>query len=846
MSHFFKQLTNILGHNMLKLALAITLMILLNACDSSTKTVTNPFTVGSNEQDTYSGPPPETLDVKDFQDNLWTTLKADNRCGQCHDNDGGQTAFADETDVNIAYNNILSLINKENPSNSRLVTIFDDGHNCWEQFDSVCADSIESMISSWTGSSDSNIARVIQMTAPVNKDPGNSKTFPNTSDNFAATVHPLLIDNCIACHYEEGLSQQQRPFFANPDTDSAFEAVKPKMNIDFPENSLLVQRILGLHGCWSDNCNDDATEMLQAIEAFADAIVATEINPALITSKALTLLDGIVASGGNRQEASQIAIWEFKAGTGSTAFDTSGIEPINLSLTGNVTWLGAYGLDFSGGKAQADTQTSKRLYDAISASGEFSLEAWIIPANVTQEDANIIGYDVGSNQKNFSLSQTLYNYNFFNRTDLSEADGVPVLSTRDEGEILQSSLQHVVLTYGIVSGRKIYVNGVKMGISDPTPGSTSIASWDPSYAFTLGQNANNGQTWQGKLRMVSIHNRELTNDQILENYEAGVGQKYFLLFSIAEQPGIPADSYIRFEVSQFDSFSYLFEKPTFINLNADWVPGGFTIKNLRLGINGKEAVAGQSYANMETTINSSYNAADGQALSSLGAVIALEKGSDDEFFLTFEVLGSNTHVFDDPAPLPPAIPDDADPVSDIGVRTFDEINATIAKITGIAVTNTEVTTVFNQYRQQLPTVENIDAFLSSHQMAIAQLALTSCSERVEADRLLPTGNSSRLFTHIDFSATASSAFDTAEKRAFAIDPILNAVLSLNLASQPDPAEIFSLLGSTDIQTLQTDSGSYDYQSLITQMNTINTSDRTIQIVKAVCAAVVGSAAMLIQ
>ena len=573
-------------------------------------------------------------------------------------------------------------------------------------------------------------------------------------------MHPLLEQYCIGCHYEEAVAQQQAPFFANPDVNSSYEAVKPRINIDFPQNSRLVDRLRDKHQCWTDNCENDADEMQLAISSFAAAIPATVIDQTLITSKALVLLDdGIIASGGNRHEANQIALWEFKAGAGSTAFDYSGIEPaMNLTLDGNVTWLGAYGLDFSGGKAWADTTHSKKLFDYIQLSGEYSIEAWVIPANVTQEDRNIISLDSGSNNKNFALTQTLYNYNFHNRSSLSSSNGEPFLSSEDAGEVLQSSLQHVVTTFDPVNGRRMYVNGERINVSDPIGAPASI-NWENNFAFVLGNSSASSKPWHGQLRMVSIHNHVLTGTQIAQNFAVGVGQKYFLLFSIAEQIGIP-DSYIRFEVSRFDSYSYLFNQPTFVNLNPDWIPGGFSIKKMRIGINGKQAVAGQAFAYMDATIDNRYSAADGQLLSPLGAVIALEKGpASDEFFLTFELLDTKSHAFTEPVPVPPAVPADAEPVSDIGVRTFDEINATIAKMTGIPVTNSAVNNLFLQYRQQLPTVETIDAFLPSHQMAIAQIALTSCSERVELDRSLPVADSARfLFTRCRFRRIRTNRF----------------------------------------------------------------------------------------
>lgn len=851
------------------------ILLLLTACDS-VETVGNPFVDDGGPVN--DGPAARDDDVRDFELAVWNVLKAENRCGQCHTTDAAAATypFANAANVNSSFDSVLQFVNRLNPANSSLVTFVGGGHNCWETSDQACADTIINILENWVGPADSTTARTIQLTAPVLKDPGDSKNFPDTAlenspNSFFETIHPLLTANCIACHYEEGVSQQQAPFFANPDPAAAYEAVKSKLNIDFPIDSRLVQRLLDGHNCWTD-CGTynpvtevmtgNADEMLTEIEQFAGAIVTTSIDTTLIISKALTLADGIIATGGNRHESNLIALWEFKTGSGNEAFDTSGIDtPTNLSLSGGYTWLNNFGVNFSGGKAQADTEKSEKLNRLIRTTGEYSIEAWVIPANVTQQDANIISYDAGSIEKNFALTQYEYSYRLHNRTAQgnTNANGEPFISTLDAGEILQSSLQHVVATYGPVAGRKIMVNGVEIPVTDPVTESTSISSWDDTFAFVLGNSSSNQKSWRGQVRMVAMHNRALTEVQALQNFEAGVGQKFFLLFSIEQESGIP-QSYIRFEVSQFDNFSYLFENPTFINLNPDWVPITLDIQKIRIGINGKQALAGQSFASLRETVNATdYSAENGQVLSSSGAVIALEKGTFlDEFFLTFELL-VRSRAFVDITPTAPPAGTDAEKVSDIGVRTFDEINATISSITGIPVTNSAVNALYLSYKQQLPTIEAIDAFLSSHQMAIAQLALTSCSERVEADRLLPMGAAGGrlLFQDVDFTESSGSAFNTAAKRGFVIDPVLNAVLSANLDSQPDATEISDLLGATTTQSLTGPGGAVlvdpelllndnTYPSLITEMNTVDNVPRTLQIVKAVCAAAVGSAAMLVQ
>ena len=839
--------------NRFNLVAIISLINLIHGCGGGSDTQQNPNVNSAGLS--YSGPPPATDDVRAYQINVWDNLKAQNRCGQCH-GQGQKPNFADPNDVNIAYSQAVPNVNLADPSQSLMVTKVGGGHNCWLTSDIACADSIEQMIINWAGGSSSSTTRQIPLTAPFIKDPGDSKTFPaafddNAPNSFEDTVHPLLTAHCQGCH-DDSVSLPISPFFANADPSTAYDAAKSKINIDTPDKSRFVVRLKEeFHNCWTNSCDNDAATMQSAIETFANAVPLTSVDPDLITSKAMNLTDGIVASGGNRHESNLVAIWEFKARTGATAFDTSGIEPaVNLSLSGSYGWLDEFGIDLNGGKAQGDTNTSKKIHDFIRSTGEYSLETWAIPANVTQEDANIISYSAGAVRRNFTLGQSLYNYNLYNRSNESDANGVEFLSTEDAGEVLQSSLQHVVATYDPVNGRSIYVNGNLIEVSDPIAVSTGISDWDDSYAIVLGNEVSNNRIWNGKLRMAAVHNRILTPEQITQNFDVGVGEKFYLLFSIAEQISIP-DSYILFEVSLFDSFGYLFDKPTFINLDPDWTPVTIDIEGMRIGINGKEAVAGQAYANLDTAVDPNlYAAQGGQSLSPLGTVISLEKNIDsDEFFLTFEKLGSNSNVFLDPVPAAPPAGPDATAVSDIGIRTFEEINASIASITGIAVTNPSIDTVYQQYRQQLPTVEAIDAFLPSHQMAIAQLALTSCD-------LLVDGNPG-FFSGFNFGAGAATAFNTVTKRNQILDPLLQAAANVdlldntnNLTIQPVETVLRDTIAATSTQDLDAGLSGDAYESLITQMTTCpggcNTTVRTAEVVKAVCAAAVGSAVMLIQ
>jgi len=779
----------------------------------------------------YTGPAPATGDVQSFMINVWENLRPNNRCGACHSDDGGQSPmFARDDDVNLAYAAANPLVDLALPSDSRLVTKVAGGHNCWLTSPQACADIITTWIEAWAGDTGSSAGRQIVLTAPVIQDVGQSRNFPADSSAFAAAggIYELLIAyQCSDCHATAS-DTPQTPFFADGNVDVAYGAVKQKINLDDPAGSRLVVRLRDeFHNC-PDDCATDAAELRQRIEVYAAAIPLTAVDPQLVLSKALSLYDGTVASGGNRYESNQIAFYEFKAGNGTTAFDTSGVSPaVDLTLSGNVSWVGGWGIDIVTGKAQGSTIASRKLHDLIKATGEYSVETWVVPGNVTQEDARIVSYSAGTAARNFTLGQTLYNYDFSNRSSAADANGSPALSTADADEDLQATLQHVVTTFDPVNGRRIYVNGVFTDDLDPVGGGT-LADWDDTFALVLGNEVSGDRQWQGTLRMVAIHNRVLTAEQIQQNFAVGVGEKFFLLFFIGDLVNMP-DAYIVFEVSQFDSYSYLFNQPFFVSLDPNAQPGSIPIQGMRIGINGLEATVGQAYANLDASITDSAYTPGGQPLSDLGTIISLEKGPDaDEFFLTFETLGSNTNVVTEPVPLQPPPPPPGPPMPDMGLRTFEEINATMAAITGVSATENNVQFTFDTIRQQLPTVENIGGFVSAHQMAIAQLAIEYCNALVD-DTTLRAG----FFPGFNFGTPANAAFDTQPERDLVIDPLLNNVMGAGLATQPSfvvvAGELESLIGKLTI---------------CPPANCDVT--RTATVVKAACTSILGSSVMLVQ
>jgi hypothetical protein len=403
--------------------------------------------------------------------------------------------------------------------------------------------------------------------------------------------------------------------------------------------------------------------------------------------------------------------------------------------------------------------------------------------------------------------------------------------------VLQASMQHVVLTYDPVNGRQIYVNGVNMNVPDPQKGGT-ISNWDSTFALVLGNEVSGDDSWQGLIKFVAIHSRALSAAQVLQNYNAGVGQRYYLLFNVTSQTGVN-QSYIEFTVSQYDSYSYLFAQPTFISLDPTAKPGSIPISGMRIGINGGIPQVGQAYVPLSGSITAANYTAQGEVLSNVGTVIGLESGPlTDVFFLQFDTLGSQSYPIPQaqytapPMPLGPV-------VADVGVRTFASVNSTLSQLTGVPVANAAVSATYQGtpsmpggVQQQLPSVTTLEAFSAANQVGIAQLAIQYCNTMVNTPSL-----AAQMFPGVTFSGSTFPAQTGAVASALAARVLGTSVPgqmpAVGMSSQPAAStvtnELTNLIGI-----------------LCNGSNPCTNTARTMAVTAAACAAAFGSADMSIE
>ncbi|MGD8567816.1 MAG: LamG domain-containing protein [Gammaproteobacteria bacterium] len=919
---------------LLRLLGVLLMAITLYGCGGSVENTPAVQTAGSSSCSDASDP----VDCEAFRSNVYQPYLIPN-CSGCHRLGGNGTgAFADPV-VSEAYKATIPnhRINKDDPANSFVVSRVQSGHHCWVNIAGQtetenCADSASLLltgINKWvnptgqaqtaTNSGGDVVSKLVNpsidtgpVADPIVLDSTNADQKVIFRDNLFV---PILRQRCSNCHSEGAVqAQRQQPYFAqtvatvDEDVDSAFAALvdNHKIDINNPEISRLYLRLAqDSHNCWSD-CDANAQEMLNAIndmktamEAIApDPVVEGLQDPNNTTSQALALDQGQVVSGGTRVTSGLVALWEFKEGTGNVAHDSSGVSPlIDLVLNDNTDWVGGWGIEFKDGGSNgvgnataSSIDDSKKLHDNIVSQNAFTIEGWVVPANVTQVGdpgpAIIASYSFSPTDRNFSMGQRMYSYEFLNRNTASgegiagRANGLPSVITNPDDEDLQATQQHVVMTYDGTNGRRIYVNGELTNVDETVAGG-SLAEWDDGYVFTLGSDVGGANPWLGKIRLLAIYNRALTQEEISQNFDAGVGQKFQLLFKVGHlSDNIPDSSYIWFEVGEFDDYSYLFANPQFVvldpnsgSLNPTSI-NSVDIQGMRIGINGKIPSAGQAFLKMNATVSMpdltdtanpravplidtadgvriDGNLVDNVPIKATGTIIAKVRGPNgpapDQFYLTFENFDGAAGVQTDngtPIALGYSYPDPDTNLPNTnyiaGIRNFEEINATMSALTGVPITDSAVQSVFLGLQQQLPSGPELQGFLASHQMGISKLAFSYCGVLVDT-------KGGTFFPNFELNQPVDTAFSNDTKKGIVVDALYNNFIINNLSSQPSRTNLWDALFKTGAVD-DPNRGLYQklYDSCEQDASCVQDDLRTKKIVKAMCVSVLSSAAVTTQ
>ncbi|MCH8147126.1 MAG: LamG domain-containing protein, partial [Planctomycetes bacterium] len=218
------------------------------------------------------------------------------------------------------------------------------------------------------------------------------------------------------------------------------------------------------------------------------------------------------------------ALYTFQKGSGLTVFDVSGVAPaMNLTIedVDRVTWLQGGGLSIDAPTIVETFAPADKIIQACMSTDELSIEAWIVPANITQDGPARIVALTGNpiDPSNFMVGQGLWGSQ---PSDLITARcplNDHLKATNTPPGSLAGGLTHVVFTRQFSTNtNRVYINGNLVASSERLG---DFSDWDPTYHLNVANDQTRDRPWLGVFKLIAIYSRPLTEEEVAENFDAG-------------------------------------------------------------------------------------------------------------------------------------------------------------------------------------------------------------------------------------------------------------------------------------------------------------------------------------
>lgn len=213
-------------------------------------------------------------------------------------------------------------------------------------------------------------------------------------------------------------------------------------------------------------------------------------------------------------------LYDLRTVQGDSVADLAGQgQPLQLKISkpGSVK-ASADGLHVLNKTLIRSEQPATDLTRTIMQSGALTVEAWIRPATATQSGpARILTLSLNGNERNLTLGQDGDKFDFRLRTTETSTNGIPSLSSK--GGSASTELTHVVCTHGRGGMTRIYINGE---LNAERKVSGDFSKWDQRYHLGLANELTEDRPWQGSLLLAAVFSRELTAEEVRQNFKSGV------------------------------------------------------------------------------------------------------------------------------------------------------------------------------------------------------------------------------------------------------------------------------------------------------------------------------------
>ncbi|MCP3919678.1 MAG: LamG domain-containing protein [bacterium] len=241
-------------------------------------------------------------------------------------------------------------------------------------------------------------------------------------------------------------------------------------------------------------------------------------------------------TGEGRVHNGLVVLYDFEAPTSDMVADVSGVgSAMDLTIQdpSRVSWQpGA--LRVESPTRLLSTSPADKVMTGCQTRDEITIEAWVTPANVTQDGpARIVTFSDGSMDRNFTLAQGLSGgqaadcFNVRLNTTATDANGLPAVETSPG--TAQTRLQHVVYTRDAQGTARIYIDA-QLVAEDMVGG--NLSSWNSDFQFAVANEIGAERPWVGDLHLIAIYGRALIDTEVERNYLVGTGDRAVATLSV--------------------------------------------------------------------------------------------------------------------------------------------------------------------------------------------------------------------------------------------------------------------------------------------------------------------------
>jgi len=213
-------------------------------------------------------------------------------------------------------------------------------------------------------------------------------------------------------------------------------------------------------------------------------------------------------------------------GDATIAYDTSGYgTALDLQIEDllNVTWESGGGLTLNSATRLISETAATKIYDALSATDQFSIELQFTPLNNSQSGpARLFDYSNGASDINVMVGQDADALVARLNTADTTSNGTP---EADSGSVLTGGAEaHMIVSY---DGENLVL--YRDGAAAVTLARTGDLDWDNTFDLILGNGVSDGYGWLGTLHRVAVYDQGFTQGQADNVFGGG-------------EPGDPTDA----------------------------------------------------------------------------------------------------------------------------------------------------------------------------------------------------------------------------------------------------------------------------------------------------------------